>query len=158
MDTYIDMIHINKYGCIHICLYIYIIYIYIINIYYIYMYIYVFWCLCGHVFMQKNCELKKGKPNSERFWPQNAGRVDESILRWTFFKKLFWTQNVRLASTRTTFLRNHGTVKDPSGCLTFCSPCGCLQGVSSLYVKILNYQIQRSNYHLSRIVHSPRLK
>ena len=35
-----------------------------------------------------------------------------------FFKKLFWTQNVRLASTRTTFLRNHGTVKDPSGCFS----------------------------------------
>ena len=28
---------------------------------------------------------------------------------------------MRLASTRTTFLRNHGTVKDPSGCL--CSLC-----------------------------------
>ena len=65
----------------------------------------------------QSCELKKGKPNSERFWPQNAGRVDESILRWTFFKKLFWTQYVRLPSTRTMFLRNHGTVKDPSGCL-----------------------------------------
>ena len=24
---------------------------------------------------------------------------------------------MRLASTRTTFLRNHGTVKDPSGCI-----------------------------------------
>ena len=65
----------------------------------------------------QSCELKKGKPNSARFWPQNAGRVDESILRWTFFKKLVWTQNVRLASTRTMFLRNHGTVKDPSGCI-----------------------------------------
>ena len=69
----------------------------------------------------KNCELKKGKPNPERFWPQNAGRVDESILRWTFFKKLFWTQNVRLAGTKTMFLRNHGTVKDPSGCFCFFS-------------------------------------
>ena len=46
-------------------------------------------------------------------------------------KKLFWTQNVRLASTRTTFLRNHGTVKDPSGSLcnllhpslSYCCPC-----------------------------------
>ena len=36
-------------------------------------------------------------------------------LAMNFFKKLFWTQNVRFASTRTTFLRNHGTVKDPSG-------------------------------------------
>ena len=36
-------------------------------------------------------------------------------LAMNFFKKLFWTQNVRLPSTRTPFLRNHGTVKDPSG-------------------------------------------
>ena len=32
---------------------------------------------------------EKGKPNSERFWPQNAGRVDESILRWTFLRNFF---------------------------------------------------------------------
>ena len=38
-------------------------------------------------------------------------------LAMNFLKKLFWTQNVRFASTRTTFLRNHGTVKDPSGCI-----------------------------------------
>ena len=88
MDTYKDMMHIYKYRYDT--------------------------CWPKRASTWQSCELKKGKPNSARFWPQNAGRVDESILRWTFFKKLVWTQNVRLASTRTTFLRNHGTVKDPS--------------------------------------------